>query len=164
MFTTHILHILTAGVQDPVLPIQLFLEKGKGENLTISWNNPSTTFTSTDNINYEYRIRVNVTDGPQTTYTYQSEAHNEWARYEGIDLTGQECKEVEIAVSLPGNCKEKTVTGALLISEWGIVPTTSYYQTNILNIQLQSSSWRMLKVNLSFLLTHGGKVLSSLSL
>jgi hypothetical protein len=108
--------IIVTGVQDPVLPIQLFLEKGKGENLTISWNNPSTTFTSTDNINYEYRIRVNVTDGPQTTYTYQSEAHNEWARYEGIDLTGQECKEVEIAVSLPGNCKEKTVTGALLIT------------------------------------------------
>ena len=67
---------------------------------------------------------MNVTDGPETTYTYQSEAHNERVRYEGIDLTGQECKEVEIAVSLPGNCKEKTVTGALLISEWGIVPTT----------------------------------------
>ena len=101
---------------------------------------------------------MNVTDGPQTTYTYQSEAHNERVRYEGIDLTGQECKEVEIAVSLPGNCKEKTVTGALLISEWGIVPTTSYYQTNIFNIQLQSSSRRMPQVMISFLPTDSGKV------
>ncbi|CAI8043159.1 hypothetical protein GBAR_LOCUS23946 [Geodia barretti] len=107
------------SVQDPVLPFQLFLEKGKGENFTISWNNPPTTFTSIDNINYEYSIRVNVTDGPQTTYTYQSEAHDEGARYEAPEQfqenaasddlfsTDRQWKSVVISFTPPVMCPQQ---------------------------------------------------------
>ena len=108
---------MATDAKDPVLPIQPSLTKGEGESLTISWNNPSTKFTSAEEVYYQYRIQVNVTGrSHQATYNYLSEAHKN-SSYEAIDLTGLECQRVEVSVSLPGNCKEKTVYGALLISE-----------------------------------------------
>ena len=104
-------------VHNSVLPIQPYLEKGKGDTLNLYWTNPHTTFTSREAVYYHYKIRVNVTDGYYTTLTYSSEAHNKISRYEGLNLTGLECKHVEVAISLPGNCQEKTVSGALLISK-----------------------------------------------
>ena len=104
-------------VHNSVLPIQPYLEKGKGDTLNLYWTNPHTTFTSKEAVYYHYKIRVNVTDGYHTTLNYYSEAHNPIARYEGFNLTGLECKHVEVAISLPGNCQEKTVSGALLISK-----------------------------------------------
>ena len=103
---------------DAVLPIQPSLEKGEDDTLAISWDNPSTTLNRDSEVYYNYQFRVNVTDGYQTTLNYSAEAHNKIARYEGLNLTGLECKHVEVAISLPGNCQEKTVSGALLISEW----------------------------------------------
>ena len=57
-----------------------------------------------------------MTDGNQTTEIYPLEAHQPGAN-KSIDLTGLECKPVEVAISLPGNCEEKKILGALLISE-----------------------------------------------
>ena len=65
---------------------------------------------------YNYQISVNVTDGYETTFSYSSEVMSPEVRYEGLNLTSLECKHVEVAISLPGNCEEKTASGALLIS------------------------------------------------
>ena len=35
-----------------------------------------------------------------------------------LDLTGQECKHLNISISLPGNCEAKQQTAALLIGEY----------------------------------------------
>ena len=65
---------------------------------------------------YNYQILVNVTDGYETTFSYFSEVMNPEVKYEGLNLTGLECKHVEVAIFLPGNCEKKTASGALLIS------------------------------------------------
>ena len=62
-------------------------------------------------------IEISVTDGYQSNQSYQLMASQPWANI-SLNLTGLECKHVEVAISLPGSCQEKTVSGALLISEW----------------------------------------------
>ena len=66
---------------------------------------------------YDFEIKINVTDGYQINRSYQLMAYQPRANIT-LNLTGLECKHMEVAISLPGNCQEKTVSGALLISEW----------------------------------------------
>ena len=97
---------------DPVLPIHPYFEKGDS-SLHLIWMNP---YTSNKNAAYDFEIKINVTDGYQSNQSYQLMASQSCATIT-LNLTGLECKHVEVAISLPGNCQEKTVSGALLISE-----------------------------------------------
>ena len=74
-------------------------------------------FTSDENAAYDFKVKVNVTDGYKSIMSYQLMASQLWTNVT-LNLTGLECKHVEVAISLPGNCQEKTVSGALLISKW----------------------------------------------
>ena len=74
-------------------------------------------FTSDENAAYDFKVKVNVTDGYKSIMFYKLMASQLWANVT-LNLTGLECKHVEVAISLPGNCPEKTVSGALLISKW----------------------------------------------
>ena len=105
-----------SGAQDTVLPVRPSLQKGDGESLIVKWENPSTTFESQNNVYYHYEIRVEAENGYQSTIQYSLEAHQQWAR-KIIPLTGLECQQLNISISLPGNCREKTIPGVLLISE-----------------------------------------------
>ena len=88
-----------SGAQDTVLPVWPSLQKGDGESLIVKWENPSTTFESQNNVYYHYEIRVEAENGYQSTIEYLLEAHQEWAR-KIIPLTGLECQQLNISVSL----------------------------------------------------------------
>ena len=110
-------YTIMTDTDNPVLPIQLSLEKGEEANsLTILWKNPTTSSSNVQADYYNYQILVNVTDSYETTFSYSSEVMNPEVRYKGLNLTGLECKHVEVTISLPGNCEGKTASGALLIS------------------------------------------------
>ena len=98
---------------DSVLPINPYLKK-RDSSLHLIWMNP---FTSDENAAYNFMVKVYVTDGYQSIMSYNLKASQLWVNFT-LNLTGLECKHVEDAISLPGNCQEKTVSGALLISEY----------------------------------------------
>ena len=74
-------------------------------------------FTTPESVAYDFKVKVNVMDGYKSISSYKLMAFHLWANIT-LNLTGLECKHVEVAVSLPGNCQEKTVSGVLLISKW----------------------------------------------
>ena len=105
-----------ADSQNPVLPIITpSLQKGTGDTLVLMWRNPISTFREVDEVYYNYTIVVNVTNGYQLTRSLDVESHIR-VTHMSINLTGHECKHVEIRVSLPGNCEDKIISGSLLIS------------------------------------------------
>ena len=110
-------YAIIADADNPVLPIQPSLEKGEEANsLTILWKNPIISSSNVQADYYNYQISVNVTDGYETTFSYSSGVKDPEVKYKGLNLTGLECKHVEVTISLPGNCEEKTASGALLTS------------------------------------------------
>lgn len=112
-----ILLVLIAAT-DPVLPIQPSLVRditSSADKLTLTWDNPPSTFGDIHEVFFNYSIMVNVTGGYNTTLNYSLEVHEERANI-SIDLSGQECKQVEVAISLPGTCQERRVFGMLLKS------------------------------------------------
>ena len=109
-------YAIIADADNPVLPIQPSLEKGEANSLTILWKNPIISSSNVQADYYNYQITVNVTDGYETTFSYSSGVKDPEVKYGGLNLTGLECKHVEVTISLPGNCEEKTASGALLTS------------------------------------------------
>ena len=68
-----------------------------------------------DYVYYNYAVRVSVTDGYQLTEHLYVEVHKQLVIM-SLNLTGFECKNVDVEVSLPGNCEDKRISGVLLIS------------------------------------------------
>ena len=150
------------NILDYVLPIDPHLRKGDNNSLHLIWENPYNT--SDYPATYDFEIKINVTDGYQSNQSYHLRASQPQANIT-LNLTGLECKHVEVAISLPGNCTEKTVSGALLISEW----YNEYWVVCDMYIfcgceKLLKSSRRISQVSPSFLLNNNGRVSSFLSL
>ena len=100
----------------PTLPIFPTLQKGNNQTLNLVWENPSTSFEDSNDVYYNYTIKMNVADGYQITLSHDVEAHNTLSVV-SLELWGHECKQVNISISLPGNCEDKKISGSLLISK-----------------------------------------------
>ena len=100
-----------------MLPIEALLEKGIGDTLNFIWVNPNTSFIDIDDAYYNYSIVVNVTGGYQVSESYDVEAHIR-TTHMSINMSGFECKRVDVSISLPGNCEDKKFFGSLLISQF----------------------------------------------
>lgn len=107
---------IPADQDNSMLPISPTLQKGNNTTLNLSWENPNTTFKDEHDVYYNYTVRVNVSDGYTTTLSVDIEAHTPKTTLVLPDLTGLQCKQVDIGISLPGNCAERKISGSLLIS------------------------------------------------
>lgn len=80
----------------------------------LSWDNIATDFDNGDFAYYNYTIRVNVTNGYFTTLNLSVSVLEQHMNIP-VNLTGQECQPVEIAISMPGNCEPNILHGSLPI-------------------------------------------------
>ena len=103
---------MSADQHRATLPIFPVLERGRnGSTLTLTWDNPHTTFVDDDNVYFNYTVSVNTTEGLHYTQRYDVESHDK----PNIHLHLSECQHVDISISLPGNCEDKKITGSLPI-------------------------------------------------
>ena len=94
-----------------MLPVFPVLQKGSNDSsLFLIWNNPSST--DDGDVYFNYTVRVNITGGDRYSQSYDVESHET----PNITLKNlSECQQVDISVSLRGNCKAKNIFGLLPI-------------------------------------------------
>ena len=102
--------------QEPEIPVSPTLHKTSKHGLNLSWEHPNSDFKEGDNVYFNYTVVVVGEDGYHQTWSLDVESHIPPKL--SLDLTGQECKHLNISISLPGNCEAKQQTAALLISEY----------------------------------------------
>ena len=102
--------ILYADDHNPVLPVSPVLQKGSNDSsLSLIWDNPS--LTDDGDVYFNYTVRVNIKGGDQYSLSYNVESHETPIK----TLYLFECQQVDISVSLPGNCEAKKISGLLPI-------------------------------------------------
>jgi hypothetical protein len=131
--------VLVPGDHNSMLPISPILTKGDNNTLSLTWENPSTTFEDDDDVYFNYTVGINITGGNQYNQTYAVEAHETPHRI----LYLSECQHFDISISLPGNCEDKKISGSM-----PIVPEN--FQHNITNDVLFSGKALAQQVQIRF--------------
>ena len=98
----------------PVFPI---LEKGRNDStLTLTWENPQSTYIDVDDVYFNYTVTVNITAAGghyYNTLSYKLDVESHEKPNTLVYLS--ECQLVDISISLPGNCEDKKISGSLPI-------------------------------------------------
>ena len=103
-----------ADVQSATLPIFPVLGKGMNDStLTLTWENPRSTFLDVHDVYFNYTVNVNITGGHHSTLSYKLDVESHEEPSTSVYLS--ECQHVDISILLPGNCEDKKISGSLPI-------------------------------------------------
>ena len=121
-------YTLFADEQDPEIPVSPTLHRTSKHGLDLTWDHPNSNFKEGDDVYFNYTVVVVGEDGYHQIWSLDVESHIPPRLH--LDLVGQECKHLNIGISLPENCEAKQQTTALLIGE--------YYKGSVSEIACQS--------------------------